>query len=190
MFDKKVDPRIIRTRKLLVDAFANLANNKDFKDITIKDITDGATVNRATFYAHFENKYELMEYAISEVITERICGCLKNFDALNKETMVNIFMLLIKFQTDFGKELTSQCKRSIQSFSNVFESKINNELEKLFQALLQNQSKNSDPESIKVGAAVLSTSIFGATMDLMQNSTLSAEQNIRYAIPYISGEYH
>lgn len=104
--------------------------------------------------------------------------------------MVNIFMLLIKFQTDFGIELTSQCKRSIQSFSNVFESKINNELEKSFQALLQNQSKNSDPESIKVGAAVLITSIFGATMDWMQNSTLSAEQNNQYAIPYISGEYH
>ncbi|MGF9699942.1 TetR/AcrR family transcriptional regulator [Paenibacillus sp. MABNR03] len=189
MLDKKVDPRVIRTRKLLVDAFTHLTNKKDFKDITIKDITDQATVNRATFYGHFEDKYELMESAISEVIVEQVGGCLKNFNTLNKETLVNIFMLLITFQTDFEKELTSQCKRSFHSFRYVFESKIKFELEKLFQSILHNHNKNLDSESIKVGAAVLSASIFGATLDWKLNSTLSADQYIRYAIPYISGEF-
>ncbi|NQX43758.1 TetR family transcriptional regulator [Paenibacillus tritici] len=189
MEDKRPDPRTIRTRKLLVDAFTHLTNKKDFKDITIKDITDQATLNRATFYAHFEDKYELMENAISEGIVEQLGDCLKNFDTLNKETMINIFMLLTTFQRNFENELTSQCKRSFQSFRYIFESKIKFELEKLFQTILQNDHQISDSESIKVGASVLSAGIFGATLDWKLNSTLSAEQYIQYAIPYISGEF-
>jgi len=39
MEEIKVDPRIIRTRKLTMDAFIKIAQKKEFKDITIKDIT-------------------------------------------------------------------------------------------------------------------------------------------------------
>ncbi|MEH7175975.1 TetR/AcrR family transcriptional regulator, partial [Priestia megaterium] len=70
MKEVKVDPRIIRTRKLLMDAFIKVTRKKDFKDITIRDITDEATVNRATFYSHFQDKYDLMDVAITEEILE------------------------------------------------------------------------------------------------------------------------
>ena len=48
-----VDPRVTRTKKLLMDAFREIAKEKKLQTITIKDITERATVNRATFYAHF-----------------------------------------------------------------------------------------------------------------------------------------
>ncbi|WP_256873821.1 hypothetical protein [Paenibacillus kribbensis] len=50
MDDMKVDPRIKRTKKLLIESFIKIGQKKDFKNITIKDITEEATVNRATFY--------------------------------------------------------------------------------------------------------------------------------------------
>src|SRR3954463_12530463 len=59
--DTRVDPRITRTRKLLVEAFMNLLAEKDFEDITVQDIAARATVNRATFYAHFVDKYALVD---------------------------------------------------------------------------------------------------------------------------------
>lgn len=37
---KKIDPRVIRTKNLIMEAFIELTAKKDFKDITIKDITD------------------------------------------------------------------------------------------------------------------------------------------------------
>jgi AcrR family transcriptional regulator len=53
----EADPRVKRTRQLLLQAFtAVLAEKRSIPSITIRDITQRATVNRATFYAHFEDK--------------------------------------------------------------------------------------------------------------------------------------
>src|SRR5262245_9279035 len=62
----RIDPRVTRTRKLLLDAFLSLMAQKDFDDITVQDIAARATVNRATFYAHFVDKYALVDEMIRE----------------------------------------------------------------------------------------------------------------------------
>ena len=51
------DPRVKRTRQLLQQAFMSLMMEGRFRDITVQEIADRATVNRATFYAHFEDKF-------------------------------------------------------------------------------------------------------------------------------------
>ena len=58
--DEEVDPRIRRTRQLLQQALDKLLKNKDFNGISIQDIADEATVNRATFYDHYADKFELL----------------------------------------------------------------------------------------------------------------------------------
>ena len=60
------DPRITRTRQLIVKAFQELLGEKDFELITIQEIADRATVNRVTFYAHFADKYVLLDVAFQE----------------------------------------------------------------------------------------------------------------------------
>ena len=55
------DPRIRRTRQLLQGALRNLMQTKNFDEISVQDITDDATVNRATFYDHYTDKYALLE---------------------------------------------------------------------------------------------------------------------------------
>jgi AcrR family transcriptional regulator len=59
------DPRILRTRELLQQALRKLLENKDFEKITVQDITDAATVNRATFYAHYPDKFALLECLVA-----------------------------------------------------------------------------------------------------------------------------
>jgi AcrR family transcriptional regulator len=61
---KKDDPRVIRTRQIIKDAFRALLKTKGFDAITIKDIAERATINRATFYAHYEDKYALLDEII------------------------------------------------------------------------------------------------------------------------------
>ena len=56
-----MDPRIRRTRELLQQALANLLETKEFEKISVQDITDAATLNRATFYAHYPDKFALLE---------------------------------------------------------------------------------------------------------------------------------
>jgi len=59
-FGNSSDPRVQRTRQLLLDAFMALVQEKHtIHSISIQEIAMRATVNRATFYAHFEDKYAL-----------------------------------------------------------------------------------------------------------------------------------
>jgi AcrR family transcriptional regulator len=60
-----VDPRIRRTRELLQKALGKLLEEKDFEKISVQDITDVATVNRATFYAHYPDKFALLECLVA-----------------------------------------------------------------------------------------------------------------------------
>ncbi|MBE5103378.1 TetR/AcrR family transcriptional regulator [Priestia aryabhattai] len=190
MKETKVDPRILRTRRLLMDSFITLTFKKDFKDITIKDITDEATVNRATLYSHFNDKYDLMDAVIKEIILEKIIKSLNHHDKLNEETIVRIFLALTNFHTEVTKQLNlnTQCRRSYESFSTIIEQKIKMELEKLFYSLLLKQQAELESEVLKMGAVILSGGIYGASVDWKNNGSLSAEQYIKKALPFIVTE--
>jgi AcrR family transcriptional regulator len=64
----KEDPRVIRTRKLLQDAFIELMSDHSFESITVQDITDTAGVNHATFYRHYRDKYDLADAIFTEAL--------------------------------------------------------------------------------------------------------------------------
>jgi AcrR family transcriptional regulator len=59
------DPRIRRTRKLLQGALGTLMQTKSFDEISVQDITDAATVNRATFYDHYTDKFSLLDAMVA-----------------------------------------------------------------------------------------------------------------------------
>jgi AcrR family transcriptional regulator len=69
------DPRIRRTRKLLQGALGNLLRSKSFDEISVQDITEAATLNRATFYDHYADKFALLEAMVAggfhELLDER-----------------------------------------------------------------------------------------------------------------------
>jgi AcrR family transcriptional regulator len=62
----RIDPRAQRTRHLLQEALDWLLTRKPLRQITVQDITERAQVNRTTFYAHFEDKYELLSFSVRE----------------------------------------------------------------------------------------------------------------------------
>jgi AcrR family transcriptional regulator len=59
------DPRIRRTRKLLQGALGTLLLSKSFDEVSVQDITEAATVNRATFYDHYTDKFALLEAMVA-----------------------------------------------------------------------------------------------------------------------------
>lgn len=61
------DLRVRRTRKLLTQALIELTIEKGFSAITVQDLADRAMINRATFYRHYRDKYELLDQYMNEV---------------------------------------------------------------------------------------------------------------------------
>src|SRR5271163_1345887 len=55
------DPRILRSRRMLMEALIRLLNRKEFNDISIQEIADEAGLNRATFYLHYPDKNALLQ---------------------------------------------------------------------------------------------------------------------------------
>lgn len=62
------DRRVRRTKKSLHDALIGLAREKPYDAIAVKEILDRADVGRSTFYTHFQDKDELLESGIRDLI--------------------------------------------------------------------------------------------------------------------------
>ncbi|AVV58345.1 transcriptional regulator, TetR family protein [Paenibacillus vortex V453] len=60
MREPSKDLRIIRTKEFIREALIDLIEEKGFEAITVKDITTRARINRGTFYAHYQDKFDLM----------------------------------------------------------------------------------------------------------------------------------
>jgi AcrR family transcriptional regulator len=55
------DPRVLRSRGMLMEALLRLLNQKEFDDISVQEIADEAALNRATFYLHYPDKNALLQ---------------------------------------------------------------------------------------------------------------------------------
>ena len=58
---ESTDPRILRSRQMLMEALVKLLDRKEFDDISVQEIADEATLNRATFYLHYPDKNALLQ---------------------------------------------------------------------------------------------------------------------------------
>jgi AcrR family transcriptional regulator len=64
------DPRAVRTRTSLQNAFKDLLRIKSYQKITITDITEGAGIARHTFYNHYETKQDLLDNMVDSVLDQ------------------------------------------------------------------------------------------------------------------------
>ncbi len=67
---KKEDLRTKRTRKMILEAFINLVEEKGYEHVTVSDIANQAMINRATFYAHFKDKQDVYDYIFKEALEQ------------------------------------------------------------------------------------------------------------------------
>lgn len=90
------DRRSQRTRRLISEAFLNLMREKHYAQITVQDIIDRADVGRSTFYAHYQDKEDLLGSEFAEVLHAlQHSMSVKNADAL---PTVGLFEHMKEFQ--------------------------------------------------------------------------------------------
>ena len=179
MTNAKTDPRIQRTRKLIMDSFMDLSSKKEFKDITVKDITTEAMINRATFYYHFEDIYDLLEKVLSEVLLVNLNSEFYQNDVLNEEALVSIFKAI----TNFQRSLSNRCHRG---YEDTIARIIREQLEIIFYKMLLKQNNTEEDEGLKIASVILSWGIYGASVEWRRNSKkMPPEEFIKLSIPYI-----
>lgn len=66
---KKVDRRVIRTRKAIMDAFDKLACEGHIDKITVSSIAREAKIDRKTFYLHFTSINDLVNQKTEQLLT-------------------------------------------------------------------------------------------------------------------------
>lgn len=179
--EKQIDPRILRTRKLIMDAFIELSMKKEFKDITIKDITTAATVNRATFYSHFIDKYDLLEKVLSESVMREIIQEVSTHELISEESIKAIFLSIIQFQTS----ISNQCRRSYEAFKPQIETIFKMELQDFFSEWGRKQWTNQNKNEIEAVAVMLSWALYGAAMHWMQNQTTQPKDYVKQIMSFI-----
>lgn len=111
---KLEDRRVRRTKQLIKQSLIELMHEKPFKDITVKDITERADLNRGTFYLHYVDIYDLLSkiedetlQAIEEMMLDYRCkinmpSCYELLDELFSyiEDNRDLFEVLLHSQSE------------------------------------------------------------------------------------------
>lgn len=89
---------------LLAESFKELALKQPIEKITIKEITDKAGVIRPTFYNHFQDKYELLEWIITTELLNPV-------EPLIQNGMVNEALVLLFTNIENEKEFYTKASK-------------------------------------------------------------------------------
>jgi AcrR family transcriptional regulator len=133
--DEKLDPRVKRTRQLIEQAFKLLMTEKGFQNLSVQDITEQAGINRATFYAHFPDKYTLLDHAIRQEFHHEIEKRMLNACQFNA---INLRMLVIAV-CEFVDRAHGSCALSDQQFQSQVEAQVRMQIHGLISHWLESQ---------------------------------------------------
>jgi AcrR family transcriptional regulator len=152
--EEKLDPRVKRTRALILSAFEALLAEKGFESISVQDVTDRAEINRATFYAHFPDKYALLDYSIGHMFMQEIEKRTLNACHYTPDNLRNLILAVCEFHV----RAHSDCAQPHQQFESLVEGTVKNTLFEL----LSHWLKQTDLKiSTDIPATVATWAIYG-----------------------------
>ena len=80
MKNETLDRRVRKTRQQLQHCLAVLLKEKKIQEITVREITEMADLNRGTFYLHYKDVFDLLEKVELELLDE-LDGTLQKYQA-------------------------------------------------------------------------------------------------------------
>lgn len=104
--EKTVDLRVKRTKKNIKDAFLELRKKKSIERISVKELSETAMINKATFYLHYKDIYDLSESLQDELI-EKILSKIKGAEISDDPSIAQILSEEIQSEKENIKILFS-----------------------------------------------------------------------------------
>lgn len=133
---EKEDPRVKRTRNLILTSFEALIREKGFDAVTVQDVTDKAEINRATFYAHFPDKYALLDHTIRKAFMTEVEKRQLDMCNYSPNNLRNLILIMCDFLVNLNRG-NKKCVQSHQQFESLIESTIKKHLFDLLSRWLQ-----------------------------------------------------
>lgn len=155
--EEKLDPRVKRTRSLILQAFMELLPEKGFQSVSVQDITEKAGINRATFYAHFPDKYALLDHSIQQGFRAEIEKRMLDACHYSDENLKTLIITV----SEFVSNANSHCKPSNPQFESLVEAQVKNQLQGLLQVWLEQDDSDVDA---KTAATAASWAIYGLVL--------------------------
>lgn len=178
--EEKLDPRVKRTRGLILRSFEALLTEKGFESISVQDVTDRAEINRATFYAHFQDKFALLDYAVSQMFKQEIEKRTLNACHYTPENLRNLILAVC----DFLSHVHSDCAQPHQQFESLVEGTIKKKIFELLSHWLA-QSKSRGP--VEIPATVATWAIYGlASLYSHNKKRPPLEKFVEEALPLVA----
>src|SRR5579859_6307075 len=108
-----LDPRVKRTRQMLQCALAKLLKKKGFDQISVQDIADEATLNRATFYDHYDDKFALLECLVARRFHELLEQRGIRFDGSCADALKGTVLGVCDFLLEWQKQLEPHLESAV-----------------------------------------------------------------------------
>ncbi|GAB4459903.1 MAG: hypothetical protein Kow0070_15440 [Anaerolineales bacterium] len=178
---EKLDPRVKRTRNLIQQAFSELLAEKGFANITVQDITERAEINRATFYAHYPDKFALLEETLrqafrAELEKRTLSACHYSEDNLRA---------LIETVCEFIARSSEHCKSTEHQFDSLVEAQVRKQIQELIEYWLAQNGSGVTPQTAATAAA---WSIYGLALEWSrQKNRPPAGQFAEQVLPLVAG---
>ena len=98
MEEKKLDRRVRKTKKAMLQALTKLMSKKKINSITVKELTDLADVNRSTFYLYYKDIFDMVD----QIETELVNDFSEAYDEFSKKAttyddLLSFFIYLFEF---------------------------------------------------------------------------------------------
>lgn len=156
------DPRVKRTRELLIQSFRELLKEKhNIYSISVQEIAKRASVNRATFYDHFEDKYTFLEQFMRTKFQQTLETKLRDASISDMSGLKTVIWAVFDFLAKFRMNLSP----TNGQFEPLFEAAMQKELYHLLFKWLRNvSSPDVTNELLDATAVCVSWSIFGAAL--------------------------
>lgn len=159
----KLDPRVRRTRKLLEDALRALLTERPYSDISVGDIAERATVNRATFYAHYQDKRDLTASLLREELHAALLASLPHRSPLDADSLNRVAAAVFEFLA----RAPSACPAHSDEFTAFVGPILQETIQEFFRTWLEYEPRGmrafpgADREAV---ATVLGWSLYGAAL--------------------------
>ena len=93
----RTDRRVRKTKKLLLEGLMTLMQEKDIRDISVKELSDLADINRGTFYLHYRDVYDMLAQVEDSVFQEFNEILDKNFAPQKEAALYQVLMDIFTF---------------------------------------------------------------------------------------------
>ena len=160
---KTIDPRVRRTHVLLRHALEKLLTEKEFDAISVQDITEAATLNRATFYDHYPDKYSLLECMVAHRFTELLDARGIRFDGGCGSALYAMVLGVCDYLASMPRQPSQEMQIEPHMEAAV--------ISVVTQMMLEGMAKHDPPNEVAASmlASTVSWAIFGAARDWVRS---------------------